>query len=685
MSCRPPALIAPRKTLMSDLLDFYSGLLAHGGLTSGYPYRLMIAVNNLGKHYGAQNLFSDASFQLLPGHCYGLVGANGSGKSTFLRILTGEEGASDGEVNMPKSARLGVLEQDHFLYEEMPILQVAMMGSSEVWQAMEEKEKLLERADVEFDADRYAKLEDLIMRHDGYTLEARAGEVLEGLGIPTKVHPEPLSTLSGGFKLRVLLAKVLSSSPDVLFLDEPTNHLDILSIRWLEKFLNEYRGCTVAISHDHRFLDNVATQTLDVDYETILLYPGNYSYFVTAKAEERARREAEIAKREKEIADQKAFVERFRAKATKARQAQSRVKRIEKIVIDRLPQSSRRYPHFSFKARRPSGKVVLTLEGITKSYDDNLVLNNVDLEVRRNDRLAIIGPNGIGKSTLLKIVMGEVAVDQGEFEWGYEAQPGYFAQDHQETLGESKATVESWLWDCCPAEPIGFVRGQLARVLFSKDEVEKKITALSGGEAARLILASLTIKQPNLLILDEPTNHLDLESIEALVEALESYEGTLIFVSHDRWFVSRLATRILEITPEGINDYDGSYEEYLAACGDDHLDAQAVTLKAKQEKKKNRKQKVSRGDRQGKELLREKKSLEKEREGLTTSIEKAEARVGDINDLFCNPGFFDKTSPKEVKRLESEQEKLKSTVEEALARWEVVEEEIAELEEQLAD
>ena len=645
----------------------------------------MISVSNLSKSYGGQNLFTGASFQLLQGHCYGLVGANGSGKSTFLRILTGEEGASDGDVNIPKSARIGVLEQDHFSYEEIPILQVAMMGSGAVWQAMEEKERLLERADVEFDADRYAKLEELIMRHDGYTLEARAGEVLEGLGIPTAVHPEPLSTLSGGFKLRVLLAKVLSSNPDVLFLDEPTNHLDILSIRWLEKFLNDFRGCTVAISHDHRFLDNVATQTLDVDYETILLYPGNYTYFVTAKAEERARREAEIAKREKEISEQKAFVERFRAKATKARQAQSRVKRIEKIVIDRLPQSSRRYPHFSFKARRPSGRVVLTLEGISKSYEDNVVLKDVDLEVRRKDRLAIIGPNGIGKSTLLKIVMGEVKADQGKFEWGYEAQPGYFAQDHQETLGQSKTSVESWLWDFCPVEPIGFVRGQLARVLFSKDEVEKRISALSGGEAARLILASLTIKKPNLLILDEPTNHLDLESIEALVKALETYEGTLVFVSHDRWFVSRLATRILEITPEGIDDYDGGYEEYLAACGDDHLDAQAVTLKAKQEKKKNRKKKIQRGGDQGKELLKVKKSLEKEREGLTATIERAETRVGDINDLFCNPGFFDKTSPKEVKSLENEQEKLKGDVETAMARWEGVEEQIAELEEQLAD
>ncbi len=316
----------------------------------------MIAVTDLGKSFGQQTLFSGVSLQFNPGNKYGLVGANGSGKSTFLRILTGEEQPSEGTISMPKRLKLGVLKQDHFRYEHMPILEVAMMGNHEVWEAMVEKERLLENAETEFDADRYAEVEDLILRHDGYTLESRAGEILEGLGIPTEIHRTPLSTLSGGFKLRVLLAQVLAAGPDALLLDEPTNHLDILSIRWLEKFLEDYKGTAVVISHDHRFLDNICTHIVDVDYETIMLYPGNYNAFLSAKVGNRDRKEAEIEKREAEIARHKEFIDRFKAKATKARQAQSKVKMMEKIVIDRLPQTSRRYPTFKFKQTRPSGR-----------------------------------------------------------------------------------------------------------------------------------------------------------------------------------------------------------------------------------------------------------------------------------------------------------------------------------------
>src|SRR5215475_5715892 len=296
----------------------------------------MIAVSDLSKNFGPQTLFEGVSIQFNPGNCYGLVGANGSGKSTLLKILSGEEIPSGGTVAMPKRLKLGVLKQDHYRYEHMPILEVAMMGNHEVWEAMVEKERLLAEAETEFDSDRYAEVEELILHQDGYTLEAQAGEVLEGLGIPTEVHRNPMSTLSGGFKLRVLLAQVLAAEPDVLLLDEPTNHLDILSIRWLEKFLAEtYKGTAIVISHDHRFLDNICTHIVDVDYETVTLYHGNYSAFVEAKKENRDRKEAEIEKREKQIADHQAFVDRFRAKATKARQAQSKIKMIEKIVIER--------------------------------------------------------------------------------------------------------------------------------------------------------------------------------------------------------------------------------------------------------------------------------------------------------------------------------------------------------------
>jgi ATPase subunit of ABC transporter with duplicated ATPase domains len=546
----------------------------------------MISLSNLSKSYGDRTLFEGVSLQFNRGERYGIVGANGCGKSTLLRILSGEEAASDGEISIPKKAVLGVLSQDHFQYEDLRILDVVMMGHETLWAAMQEKERILERAEEHFDGDRYAELEDVIVRGDGYGLESRAGEILEGLGIPTAVHQQPLSTLSGGFKLRVLLAQVLASEPDALLLDEPTNHLDIVSIRWLEEFLDSYRGVALLISHDHRFLDTVATTIVDVDYQTIKAYPGNYAHFVRAKREERERREAEIEKREAEIADHKAFVERFRAKASKARQAQSKLKAIDRIEIESLPESSRRHPRFRFEQRRPSGRQVVELDGIVKIYDDRFVLEGIDLTIQRGERVAIIGPNGIGKSTLLKVMMGEVEPDDGRVEWGYETHPGYVAQDHKAQIGQARQSLEDWLAGFCPDQGIGFVKGQLAAVLFSGDETKKKLEALSGGEAARLMFARQTVEKPNVLVLDEPTNHLDLEAIEALVEALGAYDGTLVFVSHDRWFVNELATRILEITPEGVRDFKGSYDEYLArGDGDDHLDAQEVLRRARESKR----------------------------------------------------------------------------------------------------
>ena len=644
----------------------------------------MIAVSNLAKSFGPQILFEGVSFQLNPGERYGLVGANGSGKSTFLKILTGEELPSEGTLSIPKRLRLGVLQQDHFRYEDVPIVDVVMMGHEELWKAMEEKEKLLQNAENHFDADRYSELEDVILANDGYTMEARAGEVLEGLGIPSERHREPLSVLSGGFKLRVLLAQTLAPIPDALLLDEPTNHLDILSIRWLEKFLVDYPGLVVIISHDHRFLDNVSTSIIDVDYETILLYPGNYDAFMQAKAEERSRKEAEIGKREKQIADHKAFIDRFKAKATKARQAQSKMKQMEKIVIERLPQTSRRYPTFQLKSRRASGKMVVEIKGLSKAFEDKKVLENVSLDIHRGDRIAILGPNGIGKSTLLKILVGRLEADAGSVEWGYETHPGYFAQDHGDLFESAKQTVEAWLWESCAAEPVGFVRGKLGMVLFSGDEVKKKVGSLSGGEGARLVMARLGVLKPNVLLLDEPTNHLDLEAIEALVEGLRKYDGTLILVSHDRWFVSQLAHRIIEISPTGINDFRGTYEEYVERCGDDHLDADTVVLRAKRDKKKGKGDGKGEGRSDADEKTRQRriKELKKRRDEITAVIEKSEARVGEINELFCNPGFFDKSPPKEIQKLEREQKQLSEKVESSMAEWEEVEKEIGQLEEE---
>ncbi len=594
-----------------------------------------------------------------------------------MQILSGDEEPSEGTLSVPKRARLGVLKQDHFAYDDVPILDVVMMGNEVLWSAMSEKEALLERADSEFDSDRYAELEEIVLNHDGYALEARAGEVLEGLGIESEVHRRPLSTLSGGFRLRVLLAQVLASFPDVLLLDEPTNHLDILSIRWLEKFLESFPGCGIVVSHDHRFLDNVCTFIADIDYETLLLYRGNYSHFARAKLAERQRKEAEIEKQKKQIADHRAFVDRFRAKATKARQAQSKLKTIERIDLKQLPRSSRRYPKFRFRQIRPSGKELLKLDGISKSFGDKKVLEDVSLTVRRGDRLAILGPNGIGKSTLLKIVVGQLEPDAGTSEWGYETHPGYFAQDHREQLGSSRQSVEAWLWDHCPAEPIGFVRGQLGQVLFSGDEVKKKISSLSGGEAARLILCRFAVERPNVMLLDEPTNHLDLEAIDALVEGLRAFDGTLIFVSHDRWFVSQLATRILEITTDGIQDFPGTYDDYLEQCGDDHLDAAKVVLKARREKRKRRASRQSESGRN--DAARERKRLSARLEEITLEIEVAEARVTEINEIFCDPTFFEKTPRQKVGKLEREQRSLKAKTDELMGEWQKLEDALSEL------
>jgi len=671
----------------------------------------MISASNLAKSFGDRTLFEGATFQLNAGERYGLVGANGSGKSTLLNILAGTVEPTEGTVSVAKDARLGILRQDHFLFEEHPVLHVALMGNQELWAAMSEKERVLARAGEHFDADRFSVLEETVQRHDGYTAEARAATILEGLGLPASVHGRPLSTLSGGFKLRVLLAQVLASAPDALLLDEPTNHLDILSIRWLEKFLSEFPGPAVVISHDHRFLDNVSSSILDVDYQTVLLYRGNYSAFVEAKRAERERREKEIASREREIAHLQGFVDRFRAKASKARQAQSKVKLIEKKAdtLQELPGSSRRYPTFRFEPRRASGRDVLHIRGVAKSFGDNEVLHGVDLLVRRGDRLAIIGPNGIGKSTLLKIVMGELEPTRGEVEWGYETHPGYFAQDHHEQLEGSSRTAEEWLWTFCPDKDRGFVRGQMGLMLFSGAEGEKPVSALSGGEAARLVFSRLAVERPNVLVLDEPTNHLDLEAIEALVDGLTSFDGTLILVSHDRWFVGRLATRIVEIKPGGLLDYQGTYEEYVRFSGDDHLDAEAVVLKARREKRRAqgsdgqgpngegsdgrtkkgggaesggrtaRKGRERDGRTPGADPDKRRKRLERERDEFTQRIAEAEAAIAEIDALFCAPGYFERTAPNESAELERRRATLQGDVDRLLDAWAKVEEGIAEV------
>ena len=637
----------------------------------------MISISNLAKDFGDRTLFSNASFQLNSGERYGLVGANGSGKTTLLNIIAGSIDPTEGQVSIPKSLRLGVLKQDHFLYEQEEILAVAIMGNAELWDAMMEKERILAQPETEFDAERFSIVEETVQRLDGYTAEARAASVLEGLGLPAETHRQPLSTLSGGFKLRVLLAQVLATAPDVLLLDEPTNHLDILSIRWLEKFLQAFKGPVVVISHDHRFLDNVSTQILDVDYDTVQLYNGDYTHFASAKVSERTRREKEIDNRAREIAHHQDFIDRFRAKASKARQAQSKLRLIQKKAgeLQELPGSSRRYPTFRFTPLRPSGRDVLKISGIRKAFGDNEVLHGVDLLVHRGDRVAIMGPNGIGKSTLLKIVMGELEADEGTVEWGYETHLGYFAQDHEEEFQGGKETTEQWLWNFCAGRDRGFVRAQMGLMLFTKDDGEKKVSALSGGEAARLVFSRIALEEPNVLILDEPTNHLDLESIEALVVELERFEGTLILVSHDRWFVSRLATRVVEIKPDEVTDYPGTYEEYVHHSGDDHLDVDRVVLKARREKKKKTKKASASVVDSAKEIRR----IESHRDELTDRIASAEQRVDDIDETLAAPGFYENAASEEIAVLGNERSELRKQIERGLDEWATLESELERL------
>ena len=658
----------------------------------------MISATNLSKSFGERVLFDGGSFRLNPGERYGLVGANGSGKTTLLNILAGDMEASGGSVDMPRRIRLGVLRQDRFLYEDEQILQVALMGNEELWRAMAERDEVLARAGEHFDAERFSRVEEVFERHDGYTAEPRAAAILEGLGLPAKVHHDPLSTLSGGFRLRVLLAQVLASAPDALLLDEPTNHLDIVSIRWLEKFLRGFRGPVVVISHDHRFLDNVATHILDIDYETVIGYPGNYTRFLGAKAAERERREKEIAVREREIAHHRKFVDRFRAKASKARQAQNKLRLIEKRTeaLVELPKSSRRYPTFRFEQRRPSGREVLRVKGVGKSFGDNRVLQDVNLRVGRGDRLAIVGPNGIGKSTLLKIVVGRLEADEGAVEWGYETWPGYFAQDPKDHLAAGAAngggagaggragaperrTAEAWISDYCEGKGTGFARGKMGMVLFTGDDADKRLGALSGGESARLVLCSLMIRTPNVLVLDEPTNHLDLESIEALVDGLKQFAGTLVFVSHDRWFVGRLANRIVEITEDGMRDYRGTYEEYVHHCGDDHLDTEAVLEQARADTRADEAPRGTSQDTWGKNRrararrARRLRELEAAGAKLAEQIDAAEARVSEIDAVFASPNFYEQSAPEEVQTLQAERQELTGRITRLMREWEAVE------------
>jgi ATPase subunit of ABC transporter with duplicated ATPase domains len=645
----------------------------------------VITLSGVAKSFGGRTLFEGVTLQLNAASRYGVVGANGSGKSTLLRLLSGDDAVSSGSINFAKQVRLGVLRQDRFLDDSERIIDVAMQGDRETFDALAELDRIAHAAAP--DVKRQSELGELITQRNGYALEARASRILAGLGIGTAVQKQPLGTLSGGFKLRVLLGQVLIGAPDVLLLDEPTNHLDIVSIRWLEEFLVEYTGCLVVVSHDQQFLDRVSTHILDVDYEAIEVYTGNYTAFVAQRQTVLEQKQREIARAEKILAEKKAFVERFRAKATKARQAQSRAKQIEKIEIEELKPSSRREPHFAFPIARPSGRDVLEASELAKSYGSKSVLADVSFTVRRGDRIGIIGVNGAGKSTLLRLLAGQLAPDAGKIVWGHEAKLGYFPQDHTELLSDPKQTVLDFMWHAAPLEPVGFVRSQLGRVLFSGDDVAKGTGSLSGGEAARLIFGRLAIERPNVLLLDEPTNHLDFEAIDALSQALEKYEGTLLLVSHNRWFVSRLCTRIIEVSFEGLREFPGGYDEFMQHYGVDHLDREAVARADKDSKAQARDARRQEEDAdpnapswdEKKRLRNRKKQLPRLRAEVEDAIAAAEQRLKGIQADYASPGFFEGKTQAELTGLREEEQALTRRIEDLMRDWEALELESAQL------
>jgi ATPase subunit of ABC transporter with duplicated ATPase domains len=536
----------------------------------------MIVINELSMSYGSKILFTDANLNLNSGFRYGLVGANGAGKSTLLKLLIGDETPSLGDVSMKKNARIGCMKQDQYIYENELIINSVIAGKANLWSAIKEKEEILSKSEIsDDDGYRLAELEHEIYENGGYDAETEAAKILSGLGIPEEKHYLKMSSLSGGYKLRVLLAQSLFNNPDILLLDEPTNHLDIVSIYWLEQYLKQvFKGVLVFISHDVAFLNNLSTHIIDIDYGEVRLYTGNYDVFCRQKTEIVEQKLREKLYLEKKLQAMQEVADKFRA-GTRASQSKSIQKRMDRIELPDIAKTSRLNPNFSFTQKRPSGKLVVKLNHISKSYAEKQVLKNVSFDVSRGEKLIIIGENGVGKSTLLKIILGLIEADSGSFEWGHEVYKSYFAQDHHEMLNES-ISVYGWLEEKLPLETQQKLRGVLGAVLFKNDEVEKNIMNISGGEAARLLLAKIMLDYPNLLIMDEPTNHMDIETKDALQKAICEYEGTVILVSHDRDFASKIATRVISLSKGKFVDFKGSYAEYLEKYKDDYLSSEWV-------------------------------------------------------------------------------------------------------------
>ncbi|GBG58515.1 putative ABC transporter ATP-binding protein YkpA [Sporomusaceae bacterium FL31] len=524
----------------------------------------MISTNGLTLQFGKRILFKDVNIKFTPGNCYGLIGANGTGKSTFLKVLSGEVEPTKGDVAITPGERLAVLKQNHYEFDEFDVLTTVIMGHARLYAIMEEKDALYAKPDFsDEDGMKVSELECEFAELNGWDAEPEAARMLNGLGIPESLHSQKMADLSGNEKVRVLLAQALFGNPDILLLDEPTNHLDIESINWLEDFLYDFPNTVIVVSHDRHFLNRVCTHIADIDFENIQLYVGNYDFWLESSQLALQLAKDANKKKEEKAKELQTFIQRFSANASKSKQATSRKKLLEKLTLDDIKPSSRKYPYIAFKPDREAGAQLLTVEGLNKSIDGEAVLKDVSFTVAKGDKIAFVGPDGLAKTTLFKILMGELEADSGEYKWGVTTTQAYLPKDNSDYFDGVELNLVDWLRQFSKDQEESFIRGFLGRMLFSGEESLKQASVLSGGEKVRCMLARMMLSGANVLILDEPTNHLDLESITSINNGLISFTGTMLFVSHDHQFIETIANRIIEITPNGLIDRRMTYDEYL--------------------------------------------------------------------------------------------------------------------------
>ncbi|WP_337017812.1 ABC-F family ATP-binding cassette domain-containing protein [Oceanobacillus massiliensis] len=525
----------------------------------------MITVTNVSLRYGDKKLFEDVNLKFTSGNCYGVIGANGAGKSTFLKVLSGEIEPQSGNVSMSPGERLTVLKQDHYAYEEYDVLETVLMGHEKLYKVKQEKDAIYMKADFsEEDGMRAAELEGEFAEMNGWEAESDAAVLLKGLGIEESLHDMKMSEIPGDQKVKILLAQALFGSPDILLLDEPTNGLDIQAIQWLEEFLINFENTVIVVSHDRHFLNKVCTHIADVDFGKIQVYIGNYDFWYESSQLATQMAQDANKKKEEKIKELQAFIARFSANASKSKQATSRKKMLDNISLDDIKPSSRKYPYIAFTPEREIGNDLLRVEGLTKTIGDVKVLDNVSFIMNKDDKLALVGKDDIAKTTLLKILAGEMEPDEGTYKWGVTTSQSYFPKDNAKYFENGDLTLVDWLRQYSPEdETETFLRGFLGRMLFSGEEALKKADVLSGGEKVRCMLSKMMLSHANVLMLDEPTNHLDLESIQSLNNGLIKFKGAILFTSHDHQFINSIANRLIEITPSGIIDKEMSYDEYV--------------------------------------------------------------------------------------------------------------------------